>query len=183
MSTDANGDNGDTESLAEHLARWPDSTTLGEVRAWLRERARDGAPCPACRRTVRVYRRVLNAGMAYALLVMFRAHRCEWQDKTDTLRGVGAAARDEPLLRYWGLLQEDERPREDGGRSGWWRVTELGARFARGAAEVPRYALFYNRKLLRLDEADGRFTVREALGERFSYDELMAEVGDEDPPL
>jgi hypothetical protein len=161
-----------------------ESSTVAQARAWLTvESQKGGAVCPCCTQFVKVYRRVLNAGMAHALVVMYRAHGLAWQQKTETLRGVGAAARDESLLRFWGLLEEDLRLREDGGRAGWWRVTEEGREFVLGRSAVPRHAVVFDSRCLRLDDSEGRITVREALAKKFNWAELMATLPGYDPTL
>jgi hypothetical protein len=77
------------------------------------------------------------------------------------------------LLRYWDLVEEHPDQREDGGHSGWWRVTGLGERFIKEQVEVPKYAVIFDSKLLRLD---GSTTVgiREVLGTKFDLEELMS---------
>lgn len=158
--------------------RYPDmptvpGTTLQEARDWLRGQVTDGpgAHCPTCHQVAREYRRRLNSNMAYALIRLYRLGGLEWVHKPTVLRGVGSAARDESLLRFWGLLEEagDERP--DGGRSGWWRVTPLGAAFVRREHTVREYAIVYDNRLLRLEGK--AIDIERALGARFSYRELM----------
>lgn len=164
--------------------RITDESTVGEAKAYLTTEAQaGGVACPCCTQLVKVYRRALNAGMAYALVAMYKAHGLGWQQKTETLRGVGAAARDESLLRYWGLLQEDLRLREDGGRAGWWRVTEAGREFVLGRTRVPKHAVVFDARLIRLDDTDGQITIREALSKKFSWAELMAELPGYDESL
>ncbi len=105
---------------------------------------------------------------------MHRAAGLDWMHKPTVLSGLGAAARDESLLRYWGLTEEERGlRRDDGGRAGFWRVTSLGSEFARGLTRVPKYALVYDSRCLGLDGAEF-VDIREALGDRFDYDELMA---------
>jgi len=146
-------------------------TTVAEEKARLRAEWEEGTTCRCCGQRVQLYRRKLNSGMARALIVMYRAHGLEWQDKTVTLSGVGAAARDEPLLRFWGLLEEDTRTREDGGRAGWWRVTEKGAAFIRQGTRVPKYAKTFNSQCYGLEGES--ITIRDALGDRFDLEELL----------
>ena len=146
-------------------------TTLEEARVWLRARREVGAQCPCCKQLARVYRRKLNAGMARALALLYRASHADWVHKPTILGGVGAAARDEALLRYWDLLEEADERRPDGGRAGWWRVTDKGGQFVRGEILVPERAVVYDSRCLRLE---GRMiSMRTALGNRFDLDELL----------
>lgn len=162
----------------------PELTTLAEAQAWIRDQADgDGARCPCCTQLAKVYRRRLNAGMARSLIVMYRCHGLAWQDKTVTLSGVGAAARDESLLRYWCLLEEADATREDGGRAGWWRVTTRGALFVRDMLRVPAHAIVYDGRCLGLDDQAGRIGIRDALSRKFDYDELMRDAAGVAPPI
>lgn len=155
----------------EEMATDPD-TLLDEARTWLRMRREEGAKCPCCKQLTRVYRRRLNSGMAHALILLYKAAGTDWVHKPTILSGVGAAARDESLLRYWGLLYEAthaERP--DGGRAGWWRVTAPGAEFVRGERSVPEYVVVYDGRGLR---TEGRMiSIQDALGKRFNLNELL----------
>jgi hypothetical protein len=145
--------------------------TLEEARAWLRLRREEGAKCPCCKQLTRVYRRRLNSGMARALVLLYKAGGTDWVHKPTILGGVGAAARDESLLRYWGLLAEADARRQDGGRAGWWRVTLPGAEFVLGERLVPEYVVVYDSRALR---TEGKMIdIQMALGNRFNLDDLL----------
>jgi hypothetical protein len=91
-------------------------------------------------------------------------------------------AGDHAKLRYWGLIEESREVVPDHGRtSGWWRITELGEQFVKCEVDVPRHALIYDGRLLRLDADQGRITIRTALGKRFDYQTLMSELALVDP--
>lgn len=152
-----------------------DLRTVDEARAALREAAYDGAVCPCCEQTVKVYRRQINSGMARSLLLMVVAGR----DPGVAAEGgwlhvptvVGARSREEGKLAYWGLVEESLGRREDGGRAGWWRVTDLGVRFAMDRVRLPKYALVYDGRVLGFEGPD--FGIHDAIRHRFAYDELM----------
>lgn len=144
-----------------------DGRSLEEARGWLREQIDEGADCPCCDRFAKAYRRKLNAGMAASLIRMYRAHGLEFGYLPE-LFGYG---NEFTRLRLWGLIEPMEERRDDGGRIGWWRITAKGEAFAIGRLRVPRYARVYDAQLLSL-EGDP-VSIRDALGSRFSYDELM----------
>lgn len=149
-----------------------DAATLGEARAWLREQAQaEGAKCPCCTQFTRVYRRIITSAMARGLIAMWRDSPTDWFHMPTVL---GHLAGDHAKLRYWGLIEEETVRRVDGGRAGWWRITEQGARFVKRAALVPRHALVFDGQLMRLDATDGHVSIADALGERFDYGALMA---------
>jgi hypothetical protein len=150
-------------------------TTLEEARQQLGDALEEGTRCPVCDQHAQVYRRSIHAGMARALVLMYREHGTEWQDKTETLKGIGSAARDESLLRYWLLLEEHPGPREDGGRAGWWRVTSLGKAFVVAGLRVQKYALVYNGSCLGF-EGD-RVSIHHCLGKRFNLARLLEGTG------
>lgn len=151
-----------------------EETTLAQAREWLEEQARkDGAHCPCCGQLAKVYKRKLNEGMARSLVKMWRAAGQDWQYIPDT---VGGKSREEGKLRYWGLIQEKPGKRPDSGRTGWWRVTDLGSQFVRRVATVQRYALVYDGQCLGLVGAN--VNIIDALGDPFTYDELMGTQAD-----
>lgn len=147
--------------------------SLEEAQAWLRERVAKGEKCPCCGQHAKVYRRKINSGMARALIAMYRHAGTDWLHKPTALRGLGAAARDESVLRYWGLLEEATERREDHGHAGWWRVTALGARFARGEIRVQKYARIYDGRCLGL--TGDMISIQDALGSKFDLRELLGE--------
>jgi hypothetical protein len=147
-------------------------STIEEEKARLRhEWGKRGTKCRACTQTVALRRRAFNAGMARALIVMYREHGRAFQKKTETLRGVGSAARDEGQLRYWGLLEEEKSVRPDGGRKGVWRVTEKGEAFIQCRVRVHSHAYTFNSQCFGLD--GDMITIREALGKKFNLEELL----------
>jgi hypothetical protein len=148
------------------------TSTLAEATQWLRERADDGERCPCCRQFVKVYRRTINSTMARVLVLAHRTHGPAWFRLRDIENRIGRGGSSEAgKLRYWGLLEEETARRPDGGRSGWWRVTEKGAEFVAGAP-VPKYARIYDGRLLGL--LDGQhINIRDAFGTKFDFEELM----------
>lgn len=151
--------------------RMADNDYLGAARRLVREFAQQGITCPCCNQYVKVYRRKLTTMTAQALVLMYRQAGEGWVNLPALL---GRKQADEAKARYWGLIQESEDVRDDGSkRAGWWRLTELGVRFVQGRARVPKYALIYNSQLVYLDLGE-TVDIREALGTRFHYDDLMA---------
>ena len=74
--------------------------------------------------------------------------------------------------KYWGLIVPMPGQRDDGSTcNGWWRLTRRGRAFVRGWIKVPKYAHIYNDEKLWL--SGPRWTIRDALGTKFNYRELM----------
>lgn len=158
----------------ESEARPPTYVLLSQARAWLQRVTADGTghECPTCDQFVKVYRRSIHGTSARVLIDLFRQCGRGFGFLPDVSQTRG---RDETKMQFWGLIEEaTEVTRPDGGRAGYWRVTELGEAFVRGETRVPKYALIYNNRLVR-HEGDP-VTIRDCLGTKFNYDELMAEV-------
>lgn len=146
-----------------------DDMTLGEARVLLRGLVDEGHACPCCTQLAKVYRRKLNAGMAVSLIRMYRIQgEREWIHLPTE---IGARSREEGKLRYWGLVEEMTEPREDGGRAGWWRVTDRGGMFVREEIVVLSHAKIYDGRCLALTGA--RVSILDCLGAKFNYAELM----------
>jgi hypothetical protein len=155
---------------------------LVALKAWLSTYSEEGAECPACGQLVKHYRRPLTVGMAYTLVLLERRAPNEWVHVLDFMQGlnlkpkVGTAlgSGDYAKLRFWGLLEDYQSTRDDGStRNGWWRITEDGKRFVRGELKVASHAVVFNDKLIELDSSK-LVGIRDALGKKFNYDELMA---------
>lgn len=149
-----------------------DDITLGEARDILRGLVDDGHRCPCCTQFAKVYRFRINASMAVAAIRIWRKGGTEWVD-------VSAMGLPHNLhahlskLRFWGILDKPEdMQREDGSsRVGIWRVTDRGAGWIAGRVSVPSHARIYDNRCLGL--VGDPTAIRDALGQRFSYDELM----------
>ena len=153
------------------MSTLPDTMSLGEARQWLRSRYRDGERCPCCKQMAKLYKRTVNAQMARALVVLARNTKPgEYAHWPTLLRQNGVRA-DEAKLRYWALVEEEAIVRPDGGRSGWWRVTDLGRQFLAGAVSIDKYALVYDGQLRGFDGKT--VTIRDCLGKAFDLRRLM----------
>lgn len=159
------------ESLLDLTPPTGDSL-LREARAWLTAGLDAGVACPCCGQRAQTYRRTINSGMARALAVMYQSAGLEWLHKPTVLAGLGAAARDESLLRFWDLIEEEITvKRDDGGRAGWWRVTPKGEGFLHRAVTVPKYALVYNNRFQGFHGAD--ITIDDAIASKFNLTDLL----------
>lgn len=142
--------------------------TLGDARDWLRDRVQDGAKCPCCTQFAKVYRRKLHAGMAVALIHMYR-HR-DADNKFDITTHMVTRPGDTSKLRYWELIERDDDDPE-----GVYRITLLGRLFVEHSATVPSHAEIYDGRLLKVDGE--QITITQALGKKFDYPELMGTAG------
>jgi hypothetical protein len=148
-----------------------DSMTLAEVRDWLREAVKEGVHCPCCNQMAKVYNRKITSRMAFTLIEVYRAAGTDWCHVPSTVTFTGDSG-EISKLRYWGLVVEGSPRRDDGGRAGMWRITDFGERFVKGNYRVPKYAHIYDGRRLGFDDSV-RVSIRDALGTKFNYDELM----------
>jgi hypothetical protein len=148
---------------------FPNDMTISAARAWLRGELEHGAPCPCCTQMAKIYRRKVNATMARALIALYRAGGTTRYIHAPSLPGD---THEMSQLAWWGLIaEESDRIRDDGGRAGWWRVTELGERWLYGAVTIPKYARIYDHRLLKVD--GDPTTLEDALRRPFNLRELM----------
>jgi hypothetical protein len=152
-----------------------DDMSLAQARELLRTLVDEGHRCPCCSQFAKVYRRKIHSTMARELIHFYRRAGLDWFD-LPLLAGECSGRRraytgDSAKLRYWGLLVENEERRDDGGRAGWWHVTDKGARWVLRSILVPKYARIYDSRCLALD--GDPVSIVDALGDRFDYRELM----------
>ncbi len=155
-------------------------TDLDGAKAFVQTNLRDGVTCPCCGQLCKIYKRKINSTMELALVLIyqfFKTHpRADWLHVAAFLVKVkhdsSIAGGDVVKLRYWGLLERAAGDRPDGSdRIGRYKITDLGKQFVEGKVAVPQYVYLYNQLLLRLSEE--MTTIKDALGQRFQYDELM----------
>jgi hypothetical protein len=142
--------------------------SLGEARELLRELVGHGCSCPCCTQFAKVYERKINSTMARTLITLFRAASPGTFVHTPSLPGDTHEA---SQLEWWKLIEEESVRRPDGGRAGWWCVTDLGVQFARREIALPKYARIYDHRCLGL--TDEPVNIVDCLGQRFDYAELM----------
>jgi hypothetical protein len=158
-----------------------DQMTLGDARDQLRDLVADGATCPCCRQHAKVYRRKVNASMVRALAAIYKRGGTRRFVQVNELRSDGLQYPEHSKLAYWDLIEAETSRRDDGGRSGFWRVTAAGESFLHGHTRIAKYALIYNATKLRLDDST-TVSVTDVTGDAFDLRELMGEpvdVGDQ----
>jgi hypothetical protein len=148
-----------------------DASTVGESKVWLEENRHEGVDCPSCGELVKVYRHKIDSAMARTLILMYRAGGTSSAVHTPSLPGDTHKA---SQLKWWGFVEEERVIRPDGGRAGFWRVTEEGERWINGAS-APTYAYIFNGKVLELSD-DSFATITDALGTKFNFSNLMSGI-------
>lgn len=156
----------------------------GETRGWtlihardhLERRVREGAHCPCCGQRAQVYRRVLNAGMARALVLMWKETKRQMSlgvpraDALVDIKRIDVRGGDYAKLAYWRLIESIDD--EEKMHQGWWKVTLAGEDFVERHTMVPAAVYVYDGRVL--DEQDvAKVSIRMALGKKFDLFELM----------
>lgn len=150
-----------------------DRITLNQTRAFLREHMRgNGAICPSCEQAVKVYRRKLNSTLARALIQLYR-HGGEH----DFIHAPSLPGDTHEMSQasWWGLIFDEGQRREDGGRAGFWKLSERGVRFVLGQGRIEEHAVIYNGRCVALEGQ--AVSILDSLGARFDYAELMRPSG------
>lgn len=164
------------------------SVTLGEAAALMIEHSQEkpGVLCPCCGELSLVYDRPFHVGMARVLIALYRLDQeapNEWQAiEVVSKRFLGGKqAGDHGKMAWWGLVERPDGEREDGNpKLGRWRITERGRLFVRGRVTIVARVIEYRNVPQRF--YGDLITIREALGEKFSYRELMGQpLGDMQP--
>ena len=152
--------------------------TLEEAKAWLNARKEEGAHCPCCGQFAKIYTRKLNSAMARDLIWLVKVSAVtegEWVD-VSTLGPISLQrSRELAKLVHWGLVECKNEESTRGGRtSGIWRPTKRGIQFAFNKIPVAKYVRLYDGCFLSFPPDRGMTTIREALGNHFDYQELLA---------
>lgn len=155
------------------------SDTLEYAKEYAREKAVEGgAKCPCCDQLVKVYKRKFNSGMALVLLHIYQIDKTKadpekWIKITSEVlaRGINPTNLEYAKLKYWGFIESRGDAGEATKSAGFWRITDKGRRFVEGLCSVPKYVYIYDNQLLKT--SDAQTNIRESLGNKFNYDELM----------
>lgn len=154
------------------------------LRDWLRPRAAaEGEHCPCCMQFAKSYPRRINRSMALALILLERHDRAypgEWvhlETYIKNLPHIPSSVRgDIHKLTDWGLIETATSVGgSSSGRSGLFRVLQLGREFVQERVWVAEYAVYYDGVCRTF--RGGEVGIRDALGKSFSYDEIMQDTG------
>lgn len=155
--------------------------SLAETRAKLMDDAKAGTHCPCCGKFVKVYHRKFNARMALTLIYIlpfFRRLPDSWLDIGNyVVKNKHMIPGDHGKLVWWGMLEknEDAVPINGAKTSGLYRMTAAGRAFAEGRLSLRSHV---NEYLSVVQSFDGdNIDIRQALGRKFDYRELMREIG------
>lgn len=81
------------------------------------------------------------------------------------------ASSDGVYLVHWGLIEKSDGTNESMAPAGTYQPTEKGLRFVRELEQVPSHVHLLNNEVV--GWSSGMTTIRQALGSKFNYEELM----------
>lgn len=153
------------------------TTALQEAKAWVMAHAGEGAGaiCPICRALVRVYQRRIHREMFRYLFGLYVQHRNkpgQFISSRELLPKQTKASSDGPLLRHWGLLEEQEI---DGKGKGRYRITRKGIDWLHGREQEPVPAAIFQRNHTHevICFSEENITAQQANQEPFTVDSLL----------
>lgn len=140
----------------------------------LSAKQRDGYTCQCCGSYIKLYRRSFNSNMSVALLALYKHTNGEFVKVEKFLSEHGyQRCGDFSYLRHYGLIEALKEKREDNSsRNGFYRITAIGRLFCEGKILVKEKFLIQNNKILGFEGRE--ISIIEALGNKFSYTELMS---------
>lgn len=145
--------------------------TLEDSKEYLRANWQDGVACPCCKQFVKLYKRRLHKAMAVSLIKLYKlkdSHEKYYHINDFVGIGMGDFAK----LKYWGFILEAKNDDDMKRTSGMWKITQDGIDFVEMKRMAPLYALVFNSSLYGFTGEP--ISIKNALGKKFNYEELMA---------
>lgn len=141
--------------------------SLTEAKQLLRDNWDKGIDCPCCGQLVKKYSRKLTSSMAGALISLYNNSKNEVHISEIEHVNGGEFAQ----LERWGLIRQLDNTDTTKRTSGMWVIEPKGKAFVMGQIQVPMYCDTYNGKTLSFSAE--MTTIKQALGNKFDYSELM----------
>jgi len=157
------------------MSQLPLNNTLQEAKSHLRNNWNEGTECPCCGQFVKLYERKLNVGITLFLIGLYKLdpQGTSFHHAKEVLKQIDAftTSRDYSILEYFKLIRSMPNTDNEKRTSGYWQLTQLDKDFVLDNAEVPSHVRIFNNKSYGATGA--MITIREALHNKFNYDELM----------
>ena len=145
--------------------------TIAEAKTHLRDNWEEGTNCPCCGQKVKLWRKkpISTAVASLCKLVKMYDGKALHLDKFNVVK----KDRNFNQLVLWGLIRPEYNEGETKRASGEWHPTAKGIMFVNEVRSIRKYVYTYDNKVVKF--SDETITVREALGNKFNYQELIEE--------
>jgi len=170
---------GRTTTRDPHVYPLATTTSIDEAKRWLKRVVHEGARCPCCGQFARVYKRKLLPDLAAILIFIYREALQhpdqEWIHVPTLLSRDARVSRmggEYARASLWGLIQAKPGEAADAESSGYYKLSDRGVAFVDCNLTVSEYVWVYNGT--RIDEEGRMLTIRDILGLKYSYEELMS---------
>lgn len=151
--------------------------TIKDAKEYLRNNFEEGAECPCCGQFVKQYSRLFDSGLARFAIALYRLTKGMSglsRNKDDIRKRAGMEklqATNYGIIEFWNIAVKTKNDDDSKRTSGLWKLTPKGVAFVEGRLLIPKYAKTYDNKCQGF--SDTRITIKEALGNKFNYRELM----------
>jgi hypothetical protein len=176
-------------SSTDEMQRFPNSLnheiffgdeTVAVAREWLHKNLFRGVFCPTCDRIAVFKNYPMKDSMARLLIEMYRHHGTQPVDVREFYLEGELVDRNNYVAKIAqrGLVAEIPVRRGDGGKAGWYRLTQDGVDWIFGRSETPATVLSYN-YYSKNGQSKGTVSVTDVFdtSARWTYRELMEGLG------
>ena len=147
--------------------------TIAEAKEYLVNNFDEGTTCPCCNQIVKLNTYKMSFGHAKVMIEMYKMHAngAEWIHVNSEIKPQG---RQFSEAKHWYLIEPMKGKVEGKRTSGFWRLTESGKRFVLDQIRVQEeIKVFKDRRYQKWETSVKTVNIKEALRNRFNYDELM----------
>lgn len=128
--------------------------------------------CPCCTRFAMVYTRTIHSIAARQLIGLYKLDGEKRFVRVKEVLDLLGIQGDLTKAKYWDLITPKTNTDTDKKTSGAWMLTEKGIAWIKNEIRLPKYVEIYDDKILKFSTQT--MSIADALGEKFSYAELMA---------
>ncbi len=148
--------------------------TIKEAKQYLRQNFDKGEAvgCPCCGQLVKRYKRKLGSPQTKALILLYKLNQnSDWVHIREIVKEVNVHG-DFAKMLHWKVIEQLPNDSPQKKNSGLWKITELGKQFVKGEILLPSHVYLFDSKFI--GYSDTTTSVKQSLGKKFNYAELMA---------
>lgn len=140
------------------------------MNSYIKDNLVEGVICPCCEQLAKQYSRKFTASMAVGLISLYNQAKSTYNPihiKKIKLVNGGEFAQ----MKRWELIADSKNEDTTKRTSGLWNITSKGIDFVNNRIQIPMYCDTYNGQTLGFSRE--MTTIKQALGNKFDYSELM----------